>query len=66
MKLDKAANEKKKTDFSKGKMFGVSGKDLFTFNPDLVAGDDEEADDINYLIREDGDDGEVVGPLYRS
>ena len=36
-------------------MFGVSGKDLFTFNPDLVAGDDDEADDTAY-VREDLDE----------
>ncbi|KAF6037389.1 ZC3H15 [Bugula neritina] len=59
IKQDKAANEKKKSDFSKGKMFGVSGRDLFTFNPDLVAGDDDEADDTAY-IREDDDD-EIEG-----
>ena len=54
IKKDKAANDKKKSDYKSGKMFGVSGRDLFTFNPDLVAGDDDEADDTTY-VREDDD-----------
>ena len=54
IKKDKAANDKKKSDYKSGKMFGVSGRDLFTFNPDLVAGDDDEADDTTY-VREDND-----------
>lgn len=36
-------------------MFGVSGRDVFAFNPDLVAGDDDEADDITY-VREDDEE----------
>lgn len=44
-------------------MFGVSGRDLFTFNPDLVAGDDEEAaDDMNY--ERDPDDADEVSIQY--
>ncbi|XP_067933855.1 zinc finger CCCH domain-containing protein 15-like [Watersipora subatra] len=56
IKKDKAANEKKKADFKQGKMFGVSGRDLFTFNPDLVAGDDDEADDTTYIRERDTDE----------
>ncbi|XP_073846649.1 zinc finger CCCH domain-containing protein 15 homolog [Musca autumnalis] len=37
-KKDKMAadEERKKTDFSKGKQFGISGREMFSFNPDLV------------------------------
>lgn len=37
-------------------MFGVSGRDLFTFNPDLIAGDDDEADDVTYEREKDEDE----------
>ena len=58
IKRDKAATDKKKSDFKQGKMFGVSGRDLFTFNPDLVAGDDDDAADTNYA--REGDDEQIV------
>ncbi|XP_005179311.1 zinc finger CCCH domain-containing protein 15 homolog [Musca domestica] len=37
-KKDKMAadEERKKNDFSKGKQFGISGREMFSFNPDLV------------------------------
>jgi len=38
-------------------MFGFSGKDLFTFNPDLVTGDDDDADDV--VIEREVDPEEV-------
>ena len=63
IKKDKAANDKKKSDYKSGKMFGVSGRDLFTFNPDLVAGDDDEADDTTY-VREDDDMENVSNNLF--
>lgn len=55
--------EKKRTDFVKhGRLLGLSGREMFTFNPDLIANDDEDADnDIDYLHRSDDeeeDDGE--------
>ncbi len=43
-----AAETKKKNEYKAGKAAGLSGKDLFTFNPDLVVQDDDEADDTRY------------------
>ncbi|CAB1328089.1 unnamed protein product [Coregonus sp. 'balchen'] len=50
--------EKKKADFNAGRSFGVSGRQVFEFCPDLADDDDEEADDIKYV--EDDDDVEEV------
>jgi hypothetical protein len=57
--------EKKRNEFFKhGRLMGLSGREMFTFNPDLIANDDEDADnDIDYRHRsddeeEDDDDGE--------
>ena len=50
-KRAKAAKEEeaKRSNFKHGRQVGLSGKDLFTFNPDLFGGeDDEEANDIEY------------------
>ncbi|KAI1721584.1 DRG family regulatory protein, tma46 domain-containing protein [Ditylenchus destructor] len=54
-----AAEEKRKrTNFKSGKQIGLSGRDLFTFNPELMGDDDEEAnDDIPY--ERDPADGEA-------
>lgn len=54
-KVDKhtANMEKKKTDFYAGKAFGISGRMMFEFNPDLVEGDDEMADDVTYQRESD-------------
>lgn len=55
---------KRKNDFKSGKG-GVSGREVFEFQPDMVGGDDEEAgDDVDYSQRsEDGNTGtsEVKG-----
>ncbi|KAG1960083.1 zinc finger CCCH domain-containing protein 15 [Pimephales promelas] len=40
--------EKKKADFKAGRAFGVSGREVFEFRPELVDDDDEEADDTKY------------------
>ena len=37
----------------------MSGRELFTFNPDLVAEDDEEAGDVEYEKETDQNDDEV-------
>ncbi|XP_045178488.2 zinc finger CCCH domain-containing protein 15-like [Mercenaria mercenaria] len=57
MKIQKSAQEKKKSDFKQGKAFGISGREMFEFNPDLVQGDDEEATE-DYLEREDQEEDE--------
>ncbi len=49
--------EKKKRDFKLGFMNGLTGRDIFTFNPDLIANDDDEANnDIDYSKREGEDE----------
>lgn len=52
--------EKKRNDFVKhGRLMGLSGREMFTFNPDLIANDDEDADnDIDYRHRSDDEDEE--------
>ncbi len=52
--------EKKKADYKLGFHNGLTGRDLFTFNPDMIANDDDGAtNDIDYRHRAD-DDEEVV------
>lgn len=62
-KLAKFVDEKdkKRSEFKQGKMLGISGREMFEFNPDLVAGDDAEADDTRY---EREVDEEEEGPVY--
>lgn len=50
---------KKKSNYKLGLHQGLSGRDLFTFNPDLVGDDDEGADDTSFKRDEDeeGDTG---------
>ncbi|KAL0961668.1 hypothetical protein UPYG_G00352820 [Umbra pygmaea] len=48
--------EKKKADFNAGRSFGVSGRQVFEFCPDLANEDDEEADDIKYVEKDYDDD----------
>ncbi|VDP10187.1 unnamed protein product [Soboliphyme baturini] len=51
---EKCAEEKRKrSEYISGKELGLSGRELFTFNPDLMAQDDEEADDIRYKAEEE-------------
>ncbi|XP_048454713.1 zinc finger CCCH domain-containing protein 15 [Rhincodon typus] len=49
--------EKRKADFNAGKAFGVSGREVFEFRPDLISADDEEADETQY-IQEQGEEVE--------
>lgn len=35
---------KKKEAFTQGKTLGISGREMFLFNPDLVVGDDDDPD----------------------
>lgn len=50
------AETKKQSNFKLGLHQGLSGRDLFTFNPDLV-GDDDDGADVDYNQR-DGEEGE--------
>ncbi len=45
--LQEEAARKSKT-VKAGNFSGVSGRDLFTLNPDLIAGDDDEAADMEH------------------
>ena len=49
---------KKKSDFKSGRALGVSGREMFLFNPDLVVGDDEGAEEVYTRRMGDGDDDE--------
>ena len=49
---EKQRMKKKEADLKAGKL-NASGRDLFTYQPDLFADDDEAADDIDYSVRED-------------
>uniref|UniRef100_A0A8C4QND6 Zinc finger CCCH domain-containing protein 15 n=1 Tax=Eptatretus burgeri TaxID=7764 RepID=A0A8C4QND6_EPTBU len=42
------ALEKRKADFKAGKTFGISGREIFEFHPDLVSADDDEAAETQY------------------
>ncbi|XP_052004506.1 zinc finger CCCH domain-containing protein 15 [Xyrauchen texanus] len=57
-KLAKAEQdmERKKADFKAGRAFGVSGREVFEFRPELVNDDDEEADDSKYATDDDDED----------
>merc|ERR1711976_1126989 len=46
-KAQKAMEEakKRKQDFTSGRMLGISGREMFEFNPDLIAGDAGDEDD---------------------
>lgn len=59
-KLAKEEDQKKK-DYKSGKQFGLSGKEMFSFNPDLADdGDVEDGDAVfDSYAREDDDDENV-------
>ncbi|CAF1212500.1 unnamed protein product [Didymodactylos carnosus] len=52
--------EKKRNDYVKhGRLLGLSGREMFTFNPELLRTDDDDADDeIDYKHRTDDEDEE--------
>ncbi|XP_064543210.1 zinc finger CCCH domain-containing protein 15 homolog [Drosophila montana] len=57
-----ADEERKKSDYSKGKQFGISGREMFSFNPDLVDDGPIEEGDAAFDIykREEDDDDNIV------
>ncbi|CAL1548078.1 unnamed protein product [Lymnaea stagnalis] len=58
-----ADQEKKKADYKAGRTVGISGRQMFEFNPDLILGDDDEAQegDIEREREEDEvDDTNIV------
>lgn len=55
---EKKAEEKKRNDFKAGRQVGLSGREMFSFNPDLVTDQDmEEGDEAfdYYAVAEDDD-----------
>lgn len=57
--LERKDSEKKKKDFHSGKDFGLSGREMFTFNPNLaVGGDDLEEGDESFDVHNLGKDPE--------
>lgn len=52
-----AAMAKKKADFKAGKMLGVSGREMFQFNPEMAHADDsgDEGGEVVFARREDSD-----------
>lgn len=63
-KEDKLAKdeEKKRQDFKAGKQVGISGREMFSFNPELAAGDSMDDGDEAFDIykREEEEEGEEV------
>jgi len=57
-KLDKE-ERRKRAEYKQGKQAGLSGRDLFTFNPDLIAQDDDEADDERYSVHSSDEEEDV-------
>lgn len=55
-KLKIKDDEKKRNDFKSGKQFGISGREMFSFNPDLVEDNDMEDGEATFdYVREDED-----------
>ena len=55
------AMAKKKEAFRQGKTLGISGREMFMFNPELVGGDeDTEGGDVVQMMAEEGEGEEEV------
>ncbi|KRZ45170.1 ADP-ribosylation factor-like protein 1, partial [Trichinella pseudospiralis] len=60
--MQRAAEEKRKRNaYKAGKDVVLSGRELFTFNPDLIDQDDEEADETKYKAEKQDIDDDVEG-----
>ncbi|XP_033628852.1 zinc finger CCCH domain-containing protein 15-like [Asterias rubens] len=58
-KLESQMN-RKKNDFKQGKSLGITGRELFAFNPEMAGDDDDEAtDDTRYRKDSDNEEDEV-------
>ena len=57
-KKEKAEKErsKKRKAFEQGKMLGISGREMFEFNPETVQADDDEATEEMTYLRVNNDD----------
>ena len=56
---------KKKEAFKQGKTLGISGREMFLFNPELMGGDDddEEGGGVVQVVKEVGEEGEEEEPV---
>ncbi|XP_072047966.1 zinc finger CCCH domain-containing protein 15-like [Amphiura filiformis] len=64
-----ADQKKKKDELKAGKSLGVTGRELFSFRPELVDLDDADADDVVTYVREEEeekDDGPVVDLTFEN
>lgn len=54
--------EQKKRDYKSGKQFGISGREMFSFNPDLAQDADYDEDDVAFdaYERQEDDDDQTV------
>ncbi|OUC40757.1 hypothetical protein D917_03824 [Trichinella nativa] len=60
--MQRVAEEKRKRNaYKAGKDVVLSGRELFTFNPDLINQDDEEADETKYKAEKQDTDDDVEG-----
>lgn len=59
---DRVREREKEAQIKAGKMLHASGRDLFTYNPDMfMVADDDEAMDVDYTQREDDNQPEEYG-----
>ncbi len=61
----KKKEEKKRADYKLGFMNGLTGRDLFTFNPDMIENDDDGANDFDYRQREDDENPDSTQVVAR-
>ena len=57
LKAAAAEDKKRRANYKAGRDLGLSGRELFTFNPELVGQDDEEADEDTYAVEKDPEVG---------
>ncbi|KAL5489623.1 hypothetical protein EMCRGX_G018739 [Ephydatia muelleri] len=60
---DSAESEKKKEAFKAGRTVGISGREMFEFNPELVGEDDLDEDGGEVVYQREEDQGDEQGAL---
>ncbi|PVD39074.1 hypothetical protein C0Q70_01702 [Pomacea canaliculata] len=59
-----AEQEKKKADYKAGRLIGISGRQMFEFNPDLIADDDQDDADVGVVMQDrEEEEEEDSGPV---
>ena len=57
-------SDRKKAEFKAGKNTGLSGREMFTFNPELARDNDmDDGEAAMDIIREEGEEGDDSGPV---